>query len=651
MLANTTREIFTTRRPVFSRPPPIKPTNYPFFWTNSRPRSTDRSVVYGREDLYPRSYPDERDDKTVYGTIITNERTNVARVDITIPIMIGVLFFLVSASVMIGLYYKCILMKRNAVVNHSYGRHVETTNPRVVSNKRENANRQSDVKDGCNLMKMFGSKSSKSEDTYEAVKTNESNSSKLKLTRQMSSSTIDAHTKVRDWIAQEIVHKCSPKFLRKSKHQTSTEHKTRKETKPVDVKDKPSLNSSKITGSTSTLGQSPTRPVSPDEGFKHQANASLIPVQKSHRKAEKISVAVDATPTGRGSSVMRQQPIELTKSLDHASFESELDVPLRRSVTLDNFLEPRSHLPLRKHPSNSSLKLQQPEGATVIKIEHGNGHKKSDSDGTAKKLRTFEPLSVNVTSRDDDEQPPPPLTPEESLQTIKRRNFPKVLPDLPDDVAKHGAPQKRRSMPAPGHLFVPIPENSSFSQPNSPTCKTFTKCPPEPPPRISSSLGRKPQVLIPSTALLAQEPPAPKEPELACNNLFIGPLIPSRENRKVIMKPVDTYKFNNQPIYDNLRPKHNPGRQADTSARRIEPKVIIKPTISRTISDPSRTKGPRVVVNDCLAGSAKPCDNGAVGRTAIPKLKQNSNTPANAEKEFSSESSENSDTGTVVKKT
>lgn len=82
----------------------------------------------------------------------------------------------------------------------------------------------------------------------------------------------------------------------------------------------------------------------------------------------------------------------------------------------------------------------------------------------------------------------------------------------------------------------------------------------------------------------------------------MGPLIPH------------AYKLNTQPIYDNLRaPKENDIKDkgipkaiitADQNnpVRRLEPKIIIKPTMTRTLSDPHKNKSiPRVCVNDNLS--------------------------------------------------
>lgn len=646
------------RFPNFPLPPP-------FILTTERPPIGSTTTERKPEHFFP-TPPQSFHIPTAATTTIKPPQKGENTTNILLTA--GALFLLVNLIIFSYMYYKCVLRKRRNL-KRNIEDHMD-----VLEIGTEKVAKISPVGNGCSLMKMITSKSTRSEDTYEAVKTHESTSSRRKLTRQISSSTIDAHTKVRDWIAQEIVHKYSPKLFRKTKRQSGSEPKHSKNGKKKKEKKIDEINEAvviednyKITGSSSTLGQSPTRPVSPVDHAKETPKVSMIPVHThKSKKAEKISVAVDATPAGRGSSVMRQQPIELSKSLDYSSFDSGTDIeaPLIRANTIDDICNFTSGgNTSQKSLTSINVTLAPVEEPTIIRIEHGHG--KSDSSSTnsiGRRLKTFDP-DVNVTSRDENLFSTP-LTPEESLQAIKRRNFPKVLPDFSGD-NKQSTTHKRRSMPAPNNLFLPIPENPSLSQPNSPTGKSTIKCPPTPPPRISSSLGRNGHIpLAQSAPAIAQEPPLPEEPELTCNNLYIGPLIPSRENRKITMKPADTYRFNNQPIYDNLNPKKSDSSTSTLPTKKGEPKVIIKPTISRQISDPSKVKGPRVVVNDILL---EPTKNEAVDENSkksectpsgIPILtKQNMKKEQflsvnNGNKESSSEStpSEGSDTGTVVKR-
>lgn len=428
----------------------VKPNKYPV----SVSEETNNNKVYGIVH-YKADEDNASREKMLsnmeYGKIKTKEPEIKSGTTMNVLIAVGAVFLLVNVILFVGLYYKCIRLK--SVESNRKRDCEEPEISETSSSKRQKFD------GGCNLMKMI-SKSSKSEDTYEAVKTSEG-SSKTKLTRQMSASTIDPHTKVRDWIANEIVNKYSPRIFRSAKRpfmltrQFSTIRKEVEEIKESNPK---------IYESNSTLGKSPTRPVSPVED-----KVFLKSIIK--KKPEKVSVAVDATPSGRGPSVLMQQPIELTKSLDYPNFHPEFEASsLRRSATLDNFLNPRKSQTFRRSSTSINLEIQPIE---TIKIEHHHSRSEPVQDlydelnkNRPKTLKTFS-QDVNVTSRDDDDDEIKPLTPEESLMTIKRRNFPKVLPDFPE--TKQSLAHKRRSMPAPNVLYRPIHDTFSNSQPNSPS--------------------------------------------------------------------------------------------------------------------------------------------------------------------------------------
>ncbi|KAJ8932476.1 hypothetical protein NQ318_014863, partial [Aromia moschata] len=552
----------------------------------SRPQNTIGTVIRKTEKERPETVK-----YAVYGTELESPPKEVRPTPdptMNIVIIAGSLFLIANVILLIILYFKCYRNKKNDL--RKVDEVVEISEEEKIS-KEEKAF----LVNGCNIVRMI-SKSSKSDETYEAVKC--SGSSKYKLTRQMSNSTIDAHAKVRDWIANEVVNKYSPRFIRRPKLSPHTKSK-------IPVKDDVSIPVEPEKDS--TLGRSPTRPVSPSDDLHFQQ-----PVMKTSTitrpklgKPSKVSVAIDATPTGRGPSVLMQRPAELTKSLDCPLVEPETDIPLRRSVTLEDF-SPRvvdGRKELRK--SSTSINLKFSDGKShVMKIKHNHSHSDPVQDlyvTKTRKLKTFDPNSdVNVTSRDDNEQKPTPLTPEESLMTIKRRKFPKVLPDHP---GRETLMQKRRSMPA--HcLFLPIPESSSFSQPNSPTNKDFAKLPPAPPPRTTTlpKQSHSAPVVCLSEPMLAKEPYYP-EPEVVCNNLYVGPLVPKEKNGS-------KGELNTLPIYDSLRniratetkvaaPKTIVTANSNAPIKRADPKFVVRPTISRKSSEDKHTKNiPRVVVPD-----------------------------------------------------
>lgn len=146
----------------------------------------------------------------------------------------------------------------------------------------------------------------------------------------------------------------------------------------------------------------------------------------------------------------------------------------------------------------------------------------------------IEDLDVNVTSRDEcDGASHFPLTPEETLQIIQMRNYPKVLPKYPNVSSEYVSSSsfKRRSMPSYQHLFN----------------KIYSPMAPVPPPRTTSTLDRKQSMrrsdsnqsepLPILTPVMAQPIPSSasslidEEPEIAYNALYVGPLLPgSKEN-------------------------------------------------------------------------------------------------------------------------
>ncbi|RZC32962.1 neuroligin-3, partial [Asbolus verrucosus] len=590
---------------------------------------------YGIIKIKGTSAPDNMmNNNIVYGSVLNAPESENKGISTTVTIVLGSIFLLSNLCLFLFLYLR---RYRKRKMRNGTQKCDEAV-------PREDDLNQMKLIDGCNIMKIVG-KSSRSDDTYEAVKTSGS-SRKLKLPRQMSSSTIDAHTKVRDWITNEIVYKYSPRFLRHPRQSNDNKFpEAKRETTPSH-------------DNNSTLGRSPTRPVSPNDNYKNHRppmiKSTSIPINKI-KKTQKVSVAIDATPSGRGNSVLAQQPIELTKSLDRPNF----DAPLRRSLTLEDFsvITPTitTKQELRKSTTSINLKFPPPDVPTVIRIEHA--HSKSDpvqdyyAYSNPKKLKTFDPSSdINVTSRDDSVHKVP-LTPEESLMTIKRRNFPKVLPDYP---SREALAKKRRSMPVSNHLFSPIPEIPTQSKTNFSTNKNFSKLPPAPPLRTTSTLTRKmngnqTQAVCQSAPMLAQEPPLSPEPEVTCNNLYFGPLIPKLT--KTDLSSSESSRLNTRPVYDKIRvTNENEKRIVKPVAKtiittdphqpikKIEPKVIIKPTIARNMSE-TKKNIPRVVVHDNLPEEEK--GRKLLKPSQIPTIIKGSKESSGSE----STPSEESDTG------
>ncbi|XP_052133048.1 uncharacterized protein LOC127752260, partial [Frankliniella occidentalis] len=114
------------------------------------------------------------------------------------------------------------------------------------------------------------------------------------------------------------------------------------------------------------------------------------------------------------------------------------------------------------------------------------------------------PRDVNVTSRD--EAVPEQCGPEEALDNMRRRNFPKVLPDFPgvSSGVPSGVPAqqlqmsamqlaaRRRSLP-PGQLQMLRTYPGPYPTIDEADTGAYNRMRPAPPPRISSTLGRRPQ--------------------------------------------------------------------------------------------------------------------------------------------------------------
>jgi len=289
-----------------------------------------------------------------------------------------------------------------------------------------------------------------------------------------------------------------------------------------------------------------------DEPIYDESPALIVrPGKKS--KLPKISVAIDATPATRTESILNQVPIELTKSIETANeYESSQQQLMTPEVVVIEHHHSRSD-PL---PMENVLKTMKPNFSTPRIYESDSGSASSlyakinpklksrlprpglgpnmeaplfeqskyenpDDEEiyvkTGPILTTFGTSDVNVTCQE-------PITerecisPEEALKTIKRRNYPKVLPDI----------EKRRSLPAPNSLFVPKQyANSLQDYKNGNRVNLFSNQPPLPPPRIfgiSKSLEKN--------SFFAEENESQIEGEPITTNLHVGPLVKKSDSAR-----------------------------------------------------------------------------------------------------------------------
>lgn len=514
-------------------------------------------------------------------------------VTLSIVIFVGICFLLVNMCAFIGLYYQRDRLKvRERIVNTRYrcvniGNEEEDAEDHYMKNE-SNEGAMEENRDLKNIEIKSILKSS--EGLYEQVKPGSGKVAsvskggrRLAISRQASSSTvtIDPHTKVKEWIAQEIVQRCSPRFLRKGK--------------------KPDLKS----GSCDTYADQTDQMSNRTLDSTTSKLGSLMTLQK--KSVKKVSVAIDATPATRSASVLQQTPIELTKSMDEGLVLSGLSPitgkdsmkaatslvtilkrpslqrsdalnsdesisegkePLRRSTSINLQLSTASdgmpkvtHFHSTSDPVSSSSSVPKLVGIS-LSPEKGpcdvlySTVQKRPKVPISTERRT--PRDVNVTSRDD-LTTTSELSAEEALDSIKRRNYPKVLPDYPDEEDFHlQKATKRRSLPLSAQIS-PDPGGSDDAMHAGDT-QFALKVPPPPPPRIST-LGRKPSNTSPVTPLTSSQL-AVKLKASETNNV---PLAIRHTPVPVLSSPI--------------RPAGNP-ESSHSQIKRIEPRVIIKPTMN-----------------------------------------------------------------------
>jgi hypothetical protein len=585
----------------------------------------------------------------------------------SIVIVIGVCLLLVNLCAFAGLYYQRDRLRvQERLMKKRYEDVEPTNNDELYVSQRENDGEHRTLE----MMEVRGNIKKKTkqsgDETYEAVRSGQENGveehdggeSSLKrwrLSRQCSASTMDPHTKVREWIAHEIVHRCSPRFLRRTKL-----HIQQQTNRPVLQKDS-SFNTSVDQLSSAVM-----------TAENHEPNTSFSALSKptttttlQRARVKKVSVAVDATPAARSPSILKQIPIEqMSKSLEElggdrcvpACVEQKKAV-LKRSETCRESLARSSLSPDPSHSPQRDTVLRRSITSVNLQVcppvlkNQNNGlniihqHSKSDpvhhathfipqtapeasqsqmlvphiynisvdSKGStssvvyreglkAKQMKTFptsgthiklktnmpkkdvgitaSPISnpckdINVTSRDSTPNGEEKLPPVDPLKKIQRRNFPRVLPDLPpgpDVLSQHekqvGGPEqklapvqaitaKRHSLPPPAHLLVSLLAPESISQPSTPTAvyqkniQTQTQAarvPPPPPPRVSSTLGRKPNNTAPVTPLETT-----REPSKLKNTTLTSPNCHQRPEPRVIIKPNNTSQIAHNPSVTHQR--------------------------------------------------------------------------------------------------
>lgn len=300
------------------------------------------------------------------------------------------------------------------------------------------------------------------------------------LSRHYSTSTVDTHTKVSDWITQEV-NRQSPNFRSKS----------------------------------------------PSFSFN---TSNLI----TNKKLDKVNVGVDATPCTFNGNILQPMPIELMKS---KSCEIKSNGIFYPNLVNNNLANGNAHS-LQQNDGPASAKNSM---NCVSRMDH---HSYTNSDPSivqfkqpkqsTEQITSFiEDVDVNVTSRDEcDGASNFPLSPEETLQIYQMRNYPKVLPKYPNTSSEYVSTSsfKRRSMPSYQHLV-----HSYARVPPVPPPRTSSTLDRKLSFKRTDSDPTEHYVLTPTMALPFPDPSSPstidEEPEISYNELHVGPLLPgSKEN-------------------------------------------------------------------------------------------------------------------------
>jgi len=219
------------------------------------------------------------------------------------------------------------------------------------------------------------------------------------ISRQRSSSTVtvDPHARVKEWINTEIIQRYSPRILRRQRREEKKRQLVCAEDplavvveNVADVRAEKSRNKVR------------THPIA-----LHVYWCLLI------RSSLQVSVAVDATPAARTISVLKQTPIELTKSMDAVGCYSD-GAGMRPSLSLgsigkkpltrgdavnecDDLLSSSSSRDtLHKSSTSIRLKPAAKEKRPGIKVTHG--YSKSEPAQDTPKEPLYSQVSVSTVS-------------------------------------------------------------------------------------------------------------------------------------------------------------------------------------------------------------------------------------------------------------
>ncbi|XP_061386414.1 uncharacterized protein LOC133321337 [Musca vetustissima] len=429
------------------------------------------------------------DNKAVDGTVDEEDsQEHVAKSETTLQLLIGLIIIFIILNVVI---YSTILMqkkKKTQTMQRKLGTGILTAYDGTNDDDLKRSKPSTHQDDGDSYIMDAVRKSN----TYEAVKTERSSMNGFKMTRQLSCSTVDTHTKVSEWMGQNKV--ALPR-------RTSSNKDSKK-----------SSSFSSIGGGSGSFGKHPL----------------------------KVSVAIDATSETRGSSVMEQEPIEVTKSKANRIICQEVEVEDQELLTPQDSLDNSRYTLMRQHSAVTETcdsELIQPmhshSRSDPVDMYYRLDPEQEEKVTSFMQADTGNDLDINVTSKDDnDEWPHESLTLEQQVDVIKRRKYPKVLPTFMQRDRETESPPMTKDL-STTYKRNSLPPNSFFLHHTQ--LQQLKQQPPLPPPRTVATLGRKPSPgrrnsnnITTSPVMLAQDcTEEEEEPKITQNTLIVGSLKPT----------------------------------------------------------------------------------------------------------------------------
>ncbi|XP_054091848.1 uncharacterized protein LOC105219933 isoform X2 [Zeugodacus cucurbitae] len=456
----------------------------------------------------------------------TGNKEEVAKSETTIQLLIGLIAVFIVLNVII---YSTFLLQRKKKA-HSMQRKLggilsyDATTDDEFKRSKQNDGDESYILDIV-----------RKSNTYEAVKTERTPINGFQMTRQLSTSTVDTHTKVCAWMSAAAGVAADAKACVGGGGADSSKGGSKKSSSPTFS----SLRSSSAGGS-----------------FKQPLGS------------QKVSVGVDATPSARSSSILEQEPIEVHKIKSDGRniiICQEVEVTDQDLLTPQNSLDSSRYALTRQHsaatePCEAELPQQGQLPPYMPVPQHAHSHSDPvdmqhyyssmcDTIEENEKVTSFLGEDVNVTSRDDNDDDAGIAsacrTPAQQLQVIKSRNYPKVLPTTNANIEFHADPNdsppmtldlrttnKRNSLPP--NSFLP-----HFSSTLGAGGTMGARYPPLPPPRTISTLGRRPSArrnssnITTSPLMLAHDCTAEEEdePPITQNTLIVGPIVPQQKQK------------------------------------------------------------------------------------------------------------------------